>query len=75
MENFKIIQTFLSKFNGDLTNLFKDYGDLWDLYDQVESDGYCTDHQSEELEELVNGINDHLRFISEYNSTIGDYLV
>lgn len=71
------ITTFLEKYPYDLSNHFLAYDDDWTKFDRyLDGDLFLNYKELRELVELLHeSINDHIKFRSNYNETINDYLI
>lgn len=74
MDNLKILQTVFNNIPYDLTMFFVDNQELVDVFDKVERRGYIRREEESTVQDLVEVLDDHIRFNSEYNENIETYL-
>ena len=57
-----------------LNDIYLGYNEYWDIMDKIEENKSLLWVHSEAVKELHSIINDHIKFRSNYNSDINDYL-
>lgn len=57
-----------------LNDIYLGYSDYWDIMDKIEENKSLIWEFSEQVKELHDIINDHIKFRSNYNKDINDYL-
>jgi len=73
-DKYLAIHKVLENCDYDLTEFFTKTDELWQVFDDVESQGSIeNESQDYAIDELYTYLNDHIKFRSNYTLTIDDF--